>query len=52
MGKFYQCHTEHDFKIRKQEKMLPKENIKYADSGVAKIESNVVIPHKRYRADG
>lgn len=27
----------HDFKIRKQEKMLPKENIKYWLSRVAKI---------------
>ena len=42
----------HDFKIRKQEKMLPKENIKYADSGYQgwqKLQSNVVIPYKRYR---
>ncbi|WP_410541769.1 transposase family protein [Wolbachia endosymbiont (group A) of Aleiodes leptofemur] len=42
----------HDFKIRKQEKMLPKENIKYADSGYQgwqKLQSNVVIPYKKYR---
>lgn len=42
----------HDFKIRKQEKMLPKENIKYADSGYQgwqKLQSNVLIPYKRYR---
>lgn len=42
----------HDFKIRKQEKMLPKESIKYADSGYQgwqKLQSNVVIPYKRYR---
>ena len=42
----------HDSKIRKQEKMLPKENIKYADSGYQgwqKLQSNVVIPYKRYR---
>lgn len=42
----------HDFKIRKQEKMLSKENIKYVDSGYQgwqKLQSNVVIPYKRYR---
>lgn len=42
----------HDFKIRKQEKMLSKENIKYVDSGCQgwqKLQSNVVIPYKRYR---
>ncbi len=38
--------------------MLPKENIKYADSGYQgwqKLQSNVMIPHKRYQkkiADG
>lgn len=42
----------HDFRIRKQEKMLPKDSIKYADSGYQgwqKLQSNVVIPYKKYR---
>ena len=42
----------HDFKIRKQEKLLPKDSIKYADSGYQgwqKLQSNVVIPYKKYR---
>lgn len=42
----------HDFRIRKQEKFLPTESIKYADSGYQgwqKLQSNVVIPCKKYR---
>lgn len=42
----------HDFRIRKQEKLLFKDSIKYADSGYQgwqKLQSNVVIPHKKYR---
>jgi len=42
----------HDFRIRKQEKMLPRDSIKHADSGYQgwqKVQSNVVIPYKRYR---
>ncbi|WP_341811399.1 transposase family protein [Wolbachia endosymbiont (group A) of Oxytorus armatus] len=42
----------HDFRIRKQEKYLPMNSIKYADSGYQgwqKLQSNVVIPHKKYR---
>jgi len=42
----------HDFRIRKQEKFLPVDSIKYADSGYQgwqKLQSNVVIPHKKYR---
>ena len=40
----------HDFRIRKSEKMLPIDAIKYADSGYQgwqKIQSNVIIPFKR-----
>ena len=39
-------------KWRKQEKGLPTNSIKYADSGYQawqKIQSHVVIPYKRYR---
>jgi hypothetical protein len=42
----------HDFKIRKQEKPLPRDSTKYADSGYQgwqKIQSNVVIPFKKPR---
>ncbi len=42
----------HDFKIRKQEKFLPKDSIKYTDSGYQgwqKLQSNVVILYKKYR---
>lgn len=42
----------HDFKIRKQEKFLPVDSIKYADSGYQgwqKLQKNVVIPYKKYR---
>lgn len=42
----------HDFRIRKQEKLLPVDSIKYADSGYQgwqKLQSNVVIPYKKYR---
>ncbi len=40
----------HDFKIRKQEKFLPQNSVKYADSGYRqKLQSNVVIPYKKYR---
>ncbi len=42
----------HDFRIRKQEKLLPKDSIKYADSGYQgwqKLQKNVVIPYKKYR---
>jgi hypothetical protein len=42
----------HDFKIRKEEKPLPIEAIKHADSGYQgwqKLQSNVVIPHKKRR---
>lgn len=41
-----------DFRIRKQEKYLPIDSIKYADSGYQgwqKLQSNVVIPYKKYR---
>jgi IS5 family transposase len=40
----------HDFKIRKGEKLLPKESFKLADSGYQgwqKLQSNVVIPYKK-----
>lgn len=39
----------HDFRIRKQEKPLPKDSVKYADSGYQgwqKLQSNVIIPIK------
>ncbi len=40
----------HDFKIRKQEKLLPIDSIKYADSGYRqKLQKDVVIPYKKYR---
>ncbi|QOD37833.1 transposase family protein [Candidatus Wolbachia massiliensis] len=42
----------HDFRIRKQEKLLPTDSIKHADSGYQgwqKLQSNVVIPYKKYR---
>lgn len=42
----------HDFKIRKQERMLPVDSIKYADSGYQgwqKLQKNVVIPYKKNR---
>ncbi len=42
----------HDFKIRKREKFLPQNSIKYADSGYQgwqKIQANVILPYKRYR---
>ncbi|WP_353274730.1 transposase family protein [Wolbachia endosymbiont (group B) of Hofmannophila pseudospretella] len=42
----------HDFRIRKQEKFLPVDSIKYADSGYQgwqKLQKNVVIPYKKYR---
>lgn len=42
----------HDFRIRKQEKFLPKSSIKYADSGYQgwqKLQSNVILPYKKYR---
>lgn len=41
-----------DFRIRKQEKYLPINSIKYADSGYQgwqKLQSNVIIPYKKYR---
>jgi hypothetical protein len=40
----------HDFRIRKQEKPLPKDSVKYADSGYQgwqELQSNVIIPIKR-----
>ena len=40
----------HDFRIRKQEKLLARERIKIADAGYQgwqKIQSNVVLPYKR-----
>ncbi len=40
----------HDFRIRKGEKLLPKESIKLADSGyqgLQKLQSNVMIPYKK-----
>lgn len=54
MGKFcrFQSCIEHDFKIRKKEKLLPTDSIKYADSGYQgwqKLQSNVIIPYKKYR---
>ncbi len=42
----------HDFRIRKQEKLLAKDSIKYADSGYQgwqKLQKNVVTPYKKYR---
>lgn len=42
----------HDFKIRKQEKPLPNNTIKYVDSGyqgLQKMQSSVVLPFKRKR---
>jgi hypothetical protein len=42
----------HDFKIRKGEKLLPRESLKLADSGYQgwqKIQSNVIIPYKKSR---
>jgi hypothetical protein len=42
----------HDFKIRKTEKLLPKESLKLADSGYQgwqKLQSNVIIPYKKSR---
>ncbi len=42
----------HDFRIRKQEKFLPVDSIKHADSGYQgwqKLQKNVVIPYKKYR---
>jgi hypothetical protein len=42
----------HDFKIRRGEKLLPKESLKLADSGYQgwqKLQSNVVIPYKKSR---
>ena len=42
----------HDFRIRKKEKILPPSPIKYANSGYQgwkKIQSNVLIPYKKYR---
>jgi len=42
----------HDFRIRKEEKILPPSAIKYVDSGyqgLQKLQSNVVLPYKRYR---
>ncbi|OEY86640.1 hypothetical protein BIY23_02985 [Wolbachia pipientis] len=42
----------HDFRIKKQEKFLPKNSIKYADSGYQgwqELQSKLVIPYKRYR---
>ena len=42
----------HDFKIRKEEKLLPKESLKLADSGYQgwqKLQSNVMIPYKKSR---
>ncbi|WP_265040152.1 transposase [Wolbachia endosymbiont (group A) of Trypoxylon clavicerum] len=41
-----------DFRIRKQEKYLPLDSIKHADSGYQgwqKLQSNVIIPYKKYR---
>jgi len=38
----------HDFRIRKQEKLLPRDSIKYADYGYQgwqKLQKNVVIPY-------
>ncbi len=46
------CGRIHDFKIRKQEKLLPIDSIKYADSGYQgwqKLQKDVVIPYKKYR---
>jgi hypothetical protein len=40
----------HDFRIRKQEKLLPVNSVKYGDSGYQgwqKLQANVVIPFKR-----
>ena len=45
----------HDFRIRKQEKFLPKSSIKYADSGyqgLQKLQNNVILPYKKYRKKG
>jgi len=42
----------HNFRIRKQEKFLPKSSIKYADSGYQewqKLQSNVVLSYKKHR---
>ncbi|MDV6248897.1 transposase family protein [Wolbachia endosymbiont of Zaprionus taronus] len=41
-----------DFRIRKQEKYLPLDSIKHADSGYQgwqKLQNNVIIPYKKYR---
>lgn len=41
-----------DFRIRKQEKYLPINSMKYADSGYQgwqKLQSNIIIPYKKYR---
>ncbi|OEY86998.1 hypothetical protein BIY23_00675 [Wolbachia pipientis] len=41
----------HDFKIRKQERLLPGKTIQYADSGYQgwqKIQNHVMIPYKSY----
>jgi len=40
----------HDFRIRKQEKLLPTNSIKHVDSGyqgLQKLQSNVVLPFKK-----
>ena len=40
----------HDFRIRKQEKPLPTNSVKYADSryqGWQKMQTNVIIPFKK-----
>jgi hypothetical protein len=40
----------HDFRIRKGEKLLPRESLKLADSGYQgwqKLQSNVIIPYKK-----
>lgn len=40
----------HDFRIRKEEKPLPKDSLKYGDSGYQgwqKLQSNVTIPFKK-----
>jgi hypothetical protein len=51
VSKSYKGST-HDFKIRKSERMLPRNAIKHADSGYQgwqKLQNNVVIPYKRFK---
>src|SRR5690606_35919687 len=44
----------HDFRIRKQEKLLPVNSFKWADSGYQgwqKLQANVIIPFKRSKKE-